>query len=479
MVGSIPGLALPLLPLTLAAGPEIAYNVAALAMPVLAAWSAFLLCRHLTRAFWPSLAGGYLFGFSSYMLGQLLGHLALIAVFPLPLTALAVLRHLEGTMSRRRFAVSLGLLLAFELAVSTEVTFTMTLALALSLALGWGFFPERRSGIRALLAPVALGYLLAGVLVSPILWYALTDFRPDALNSVESFPGDAANLVVPTGILELSGSRANAIAAKFLGNTAEQDLYLGVPTLVIAAWFLASRRHTQGARFLGSALAIAVVASLGSGLYLEGRRLSAAPWALVHRLPAFDNVISARLAVYTTLLATVIVALWAASSPAATWVRATLVGAAVLALVPGVVSRTPWKLRPHVPGFFATGGASTRCLRTADDVLVLPYLSDALLWQTNRGYRFRLAAPYVASSAPPRFANDPVIQAVIHTTAVPGGGAALLRRARKLGVDAIVVEASRPGPWPTVLDRVARPKVVQGVLLYRLSGTTPAGCRAA
>src|SRR5579863_4087652 len=58
---AVPGLALLLATL---AGPVAAYNVAALLLPAAAAFAAFLLCRHLTGAFWPSLAGGYIFGFS-------------------------------------------------------------------------------------------------------------------------------------------------------------------------------------------------------------------------------------------------------------------------------------------------------------------------------------------------------------------------------------------------------------------------------
>jgi hypothetical protein len=36
-------------------------------------WTAYLLCRHVTRSSWASLAGGYLFGFSSYELGHCSG----------------------------------------------------------------------------------------------------------------------------------------------------------------------------------------------------------------------------------------------------------------------------------------------------------------------------------------------------------------------------------------------------------------------
>jgi hypothetical protein len=47
---SVPGLAIPFAPLTLLAGPVASYNLAALLLPAVAAWTAFLLCRHLTHS---------------------------------------------------------------------------------------------------------------------------------------------------------------------------------------------------------------------------------------------------------------------------------------------------------------------------------------------------------------------------------------------------------------------------------------------
>ena len=41
----------------------------------IAAMSAFVLCRRITHSFWPSMLGGFVFGFSSYMMGQTLDHL--------------------------------------------------------------------------------------------------------------------------------------------------------------------------------------------------------------------------------------------------------------------------------------------------------------------------------------------------------------------------------------------------------------------
>ena len=96
----IPGPALLMVPLTATVGPVVAYNVLALAAPALAAFTAFLLCREVTRNGLAALAGGYLFGFSSYMLGQTLNHVNLALVFLLPLGALVAVRHARGDLIR-------------------------------------------------------------------------------------------------------------------------------------------------------------------------------------------------------------------------------------------------------------------------------------------------------------------------------------------------------------------------------------------
>ena len=104
----VPGLALLFAPLTLTLGAVASYNVAVVLIPAVSAWTAFLLCRHLTRALWPSLVGGFLFGFSSYMLGQQQGHTHMSTVFLLPLVALVVLRFLEGELDGRGVVLRLA-----------------------------------------------------------------------------------------------------------------------------------------------------------------------------------------------------------------------------------------------------------------------------------------------------------------------------------------------------------------------------------
>src|SRR6266542_2548292 len=56
-----PGPSLLMLPVTLAAGPVISYNFLAVLACPLTAIAAFILCRHVTGRFWPSVLGGYVF----------------------------------------------------------------------------------------------------------------------------------------------------------------------------------------------------------------------------------------------------------------------------------------------------------------------------------------------------------------------------------------------------------------------------------
>jgi hypothetical protein len=93
---TIPLAGLLVAPITTIYGPVVAYNLLSIASPALAAWTAFILCRHVSQSYRPALLGGYIFGFSSYMLGQTLGgHLHMALVFPVPLALYLAARTLD------------------------------------------------------------------------------------------------------------------------------------------------------------------------------------------------------------------------------------------------------------------------------------------------------------------------------------------------------------------------------------------------
>jgi hypothetical protein len=89
-------------PITANLGPVASYNFLSLISLPLAAWSAFVLCRYVSGSWWASLVGGYVFGFSGYMISYLwVGDLCLIAVLPIPLAVYALVRALDGKLGVR------------------------------------------------------------------------------------------------------------------------------------------------------------------------------------------------------------------------------------------------------------------------------------------------------------------------------------------------------------------------------------------
>jgi hypothetical protein len=170
---TIPLASLLVSPITAAFGPVVAYNILSLASPPLAAWTAFILCRHIAHSYWPALLGGYLFGFSAYMVGQTFGgHLHLVLVFAVPLAVYLPALWLDGALKSLRFVVLMGLTLAVQFALSVEIFGTAIMFGAMAIVLALAFTEgETRRRIGWMLVPVASSCVFAALLVSPCLYY--------------------------------------------------------------------------------------------------------------------------------------------------------------------------------------------------------------------------------------------------------------------------------------------------------------------
>jgi hypothetical protein len=469
---AVPGLALLFAPLTLAAGPVASYNVAAVLMPALSAWTAFLLCRYLTRRIWPSLVGGYLFGFSSYMLGQQTGHLHATSAFLVPLVALVVLRYLRGELTGWALVFRLAPLLALQLLFATEFAFTLTLALACAIAIGAAVAPALRPRLVTSLVPLAGSYLLAAVLTSPFLYYLFTGFRSSPYHS-ENYNTDLLNFVVPTRLTLIGHGWANQISQHFPGNTGERGGYLGVPTLAIVALYAWKRARTAAGRFLLASFLLAVLAALGSKLSVDGHSSVPLPWRAVEHLPLFDNVLPERIALYVALSAALIVALWTAS-PGRGFVQWLLPVLAILAIVPRTAAGT-WETRYAVPPFFSDSSYRS-CLVPGERILPLPPSSDgdADLWQVESGFRFAMAGGYVSAGPPTPFVSSDAVAWVGAGNPVPPARVQLLVRfINEKAVTTVVVDKRWSKRWAGALDLIATPQDVGGVLLYRVAGPGP------
>jgi hypothetical protein len=471
---SIPGLALLLTPVTVAVGPVVAYNVAAVALPALAGLTAFLLCRHVTRSFWASLAGGYLYGFSSFMLGHELAHLHLTSSFLVPLAALFVLRFLESDLDGRGLVWRLTPVLVFQFLFGTEVFFMLALCLVVGAGLAWVVVPRVRGRLRQGIAPVLGAYAVAAIVLAPFLYYAVTSPQGVVTPTTTQNPDDLVTFAFPTTLSAVGGQLAVHFVNYSSPIMAEAGQYLGLPALAIIALFAWRRWRRPASRFLVLALVLAGLATLGPKLRVRAHNLFPLPWRAVQSLPLFDNTLPARFALFVSLVACLIVAIWAAGgSPR--WLRVVLTVGAVVAIAPRL-STGAWHSTPPVPAFISAGLYS-KCLPPGANVLVVPppFRNAALLWQEKAGFRFRLADGGLNDDVPRSYPARGTMLQILGNNVPPGGARALLAAARKQQVDAIAVYPSSDNEWTSLLDPVLRKHLVGGVALYQLT-PLDAGC---
>jgi hypothetical protein len=408
-----PGLGLAFTPLTWLVGPTVSYNLAVLVLPALAAWTGFLLCRYLTGSAWAAIVGGYLFGFSTYAVAHEWGGDPNLSLFVVPLVALVVLRHLRGELSPVGLAWRLGVLLAVEFTLSTELTLTLTLALAVALALAYASFREYRRRVVGSLLPIAAAYPLAALLAAPFVAYLVSGFESEKF--VGSDGGDFLNILVPSPLTALGGSLLAPLSDHFTSNNTDRDLYIGIPTLVVFALYAWRGRRGGPARLLVAGFVVAWVLALGQTLELAGRKLMRLPWHFADSLPVLPNANPTRFAAYMALTASVAVALWIGSTRGRWLSRPVVLPAlAVLSLVPASWS-ADFARNPERPEFFSRS-LYKLCIPRGEALAIFPYarFGDSMLYQAESGFWFDIAEGNLGRDTyPPRFVfADPTVEAL-------------------------------------------------------------------
>ena len=171
---------------------------------------------------------------------------------------------------------------------------------------------------------------------------------------------------------------------------------------------------------------------------------------------------------YVALVAAVIAAKWAASTATPAALRVVLLSASVVTIAPHV-GLSAWHQQPERPAFFASG-INRECLAPDDNVLVLPIplQSDAMLWQAEARYSFRMADGYL-SVLPPRDIPDWNGMLFTFLGEMPKTMRPLIRWAHLQGVSHILVDPKRGTRWTQLLAADGRrPTRIGGVDLYGL-----------
>ncbi len=466
-------------PLEMALGPVATFNVVMLDLPPLAGACAFWLCRRLTGRFVPALFAGFLFGFSPFVLGQLLSHLNQLLIFPIPILACLAAMRLDESIATGRFVGLFTLTLVVQFFLLLELFALTALVGAIAIALGLFFTSgETRRKVLAMLALVGVSYALATVAVSPYLYCYFQPGHPtQPLWSPSQYAADLLNFVIPTPANLLGDNRfGRAISNRFTGTLYDQCACLGLPLILIAvAWI---RRHWEEPLAKTLALSLLGVCVLAAGplLNVAGATVLPMPWLIVQRLPLITGAMPVRLMVFAFLLAAVIAALWLADpavSPRAKWLG---VAATFVMMLPNPRA-SYWVAPTGTPAFFLNG-ASRRMLSQSDIVLPLPFGDDGMcmLWQAESGMNYRMASG-LTGLVPIQVRRWPVVNAFYRSWDLPEPETQLKAFIANLGITAIVLDdsyrdAGRIKKLLSLLD--ITPTHVSGVTLYRI----PAGAFA-
>jgi len=415
---TIPAPALALQSLTHSYGPMFSFNVAELAAPALASWTAYLLCRRLTRSFFPALIGGFFFGFSPSLIDEVgQGHPSLTLVFLVPLCAYLVVRLLEGSMHPLVYMQLLGVVLAAQFYVGDEIFATMTLVGGLCALIGFAAGPtaRRRQLLRAI-APTAGAYAIAVILAIPLLSIAFT--RPRIIKAIHfstiqygaKGTGDFLRYITPGRFTEHWGM--------FVTRWGDNPWYLGVPLIAVIILFAITEWRRRATRMLIAGLLLILLVSLGDELTVFGAKIL--PWRLFAAIPVLNIAQPGRLVTYAYLVIAVIVARWLARSsrppepppepspypPSSPLWRPTPlprrslrplgwlpVLLAALTILPNYTTDV-WA--QHVPNLtFLASGAYKRYIKPGEIVWVLEVHPDRqLTWQAETGFYFRLSGGF-------------------------------------------------------------------------------------
>jgi len=392
---SIPTLSLITAPLTIMFGPVFSWNMLSLLAAPLNAFCAFVLLKYLYRNNAGAFLGGYVFGYSSYVIGQLLGgHLNLDFVCLLPLSILLFIMLMNKNINRYYFIIIMAIIIFLEAGISTEVLATATLFGFISIISFFVFDENSRSKLLESSLYLLLSYVIASVFLSPFLYFLIYGFdgAPKFVASPSTYSADLLNYMIPTPVTRIGRSVFLTIASRFTGNYAEEGAYIGLPLLFLTAFsfrnYIATHKRTGLA--LLTIFTIIIIFSFGPNLHVNGMNTHIRmPWSFFRQAPLIGKALPTRFTNYIDLIIAISIASWL-SAEAATIKRYVVAIASIVLIIPNTFIYN-WGA-PSVPSVFSKDEALKH-----NNIMVLPfgYTGPSMYWQLESGLKFNMVGGYV------------------------------------------------------------------------------------
>lgn len=405
-----------LTPITLWLGPQVSLNVLLTIGFAGSAAAMLSALRHWDVSLPAAIIGGAVYGFSPALVQSAIGHYDLQFMVLPPLIADVALRTCLGRVRPARGGVLLGLLVAGQLFINSEILLTTVFATALILVVIAICRPRAVPGV---LRPAGVGLAVAVVtmllLTGRALWVQfagpLTEHGSAFL--FDFYKNDLMGFVTPSRLLLFHTATSAAAAARYQGGPPEYLAYLGLPLIVVLAVTAVVGWRQLRVRALAVCLVVLAVLSLGAHPLIDGTLQQGVtlPWRWIGQWPLVGAVLPDRLSLVADGAAAALAAFavdmtWSVvRRSAAGWGRRLAVAAAVvpvLAVLPLVPLPLPTASTVGLPAGWDAAFAALH-LPPGARVLTVPIptatLTDALRWQADSGAQVSLNGGYFQGPA--------------------------------------------------------------------------------
>jgi hypothetical protein len=396
-------------PLTWLVGPVASTTVVLTLAPALSAWGCWVACRRFVDwrpACW---VGGFLFGYSPFVVESVAqGHLS-TGLLVLPPLLLVVLHEILVRQAWRASfcGVALATILFAQFLISEEVLTIMLVmsvigVLAVAVMAPGRVVPALPFALRAM-GVAALASLV--LLLGPV-WFAL-----DGPEHITGSVWGGLHLFIVAQAWELWS--AGPVSSPLFDGALQgpQVQFLGYGVLAVAACSLVLARRRRSMWVLAIVAIVATVFSWGGLLWLSPTHVvisSWLPWSHFTNLTVFDDISAVHFSFVADLAVAIVVAIGLDSlHQAAPWRRlppvfrgAVVAGVVALMAVPiwGLYQAPLSVQSVDLPQWYATAA-----LHIPEQAVVTSYpfpssasvTSQPMVWQSVDGMRFKLAGGYI------------------------------------------------------------------------------------
>ncbi len=251
--------------------PVQTYNAMVIFSFVLSGTAMFWLAYDQLRAYWPSLAAGYFFTFSSYHWAHGLGHLNLIAIGWFPLLVLCLLRFFSSHRIRYMFAAGVILAALFY----TDYAYFFYGGILSAMICLWHLFRRNKKRVqlriffRGIAAAAGTALMLTGNVLLSI--FATTAYDPvPPTHNAYFFAADLLSFSIPGKLWVFSDMTRTFWSHLPAPAATEETIGVTATILLIIGWAMRKRLAVSNVTLWYSILAISALLSLGHTLRIWG-----------------------------------------------------------------------------------------------------------------------------------------------------------------------------------------------------------------